>query len=364
MTICFYTTGDIKFIATMKRALGMATPLRKLGWTVYIIAMDSTENRYRIALEAGEANTMYYNNGLAIYEIVQKRKLIKNIKPDIIWVCSLGVRNLLFYNKAKIFIEHSELSSAIPNNKGLKKMLIKFFEYLSLSHSGLICASTYLIDHFTEKIKKYSKIIPVHYSPYAYNEEVINMPLKIAKQLNSVYSGVTNFLFMGTLTRNYGLFTMLDAAIKLQATGLRFHLFILGRGRHLDEAREFIKKNELESNIILTGYVDETHLSSYFHLADAFIAPLNDTVQDWARCPSKIYMYLPFKKPILTCAIGEAKNIFGENGLYFDNNDPDTLRVLMEKICMGRITMQLLNFEKHSWGERAKQFDAWYKTNF
>jgi len=364
MTICFYTTGDIKYIATIKRALGMANPLCRIGWTVYIIVMDSIENRKRVTLEAREANALYYRNSSVFSEVIQKRRLIKHIKPDIIWVCSLGVRNLLIYNKAKIFIEHSELGSAIPDNKGFKKMLIKFFEYFSLSHSGLICASIYLVDYFTEKIKKYSKVIPVHYSPYAYNEDVINMPLKIAKQLKSAYGGVTNFLFMGTLTRNYGLFTMLEAAKRLKDTGIRFHLLILGRGRHSDGAKEFIIHNNLEDCVAMTGYVDETCLSSYFHLADAFISPLNDTVQDRARCPSKIYMYLPFKKPILTCAIGEAENIFGENGLYFDNNDPGTLCVLMEKICMGMIKIHLINFEKHSWEERAKQFDTWYKTNF
>ncbi len=36
-SICFVTTGDIKNIATAKRALGLANPLSKLGWSVSIL---------------------------------------------------------------------------------------------------------------------------------------------------------------------------------------------------------------------------------------------------------------------------------------------------------------------------------------
>ena len=39
-SICFVTTGDIKDIATAKRALGLANPLSDLGWQVSIIMED------------------------------------------------------------------------------------------------------------------------------------------------------------------------------------------------------------------------------------------------------------------------------------------------------------------------------------
>ena len=61
MKICFYTTGDIKSIATMKRALGMADPLVNLGWEVFIIAMNTDENLKRIAMESSSAKPYYFN---------------------------------------------------------------------------------------------------------------------------------------------------------------------------------------------------------------------------------------------------------------------------------------------------------------
>ena len=50
MKICFITTGDIKNIATAKRALGLANPLADLGWEVSIIMENCEEHRKLLQL--------------------------------------------------------------------------------------------------------------------------------------------------------------------------------------------------------------------------------------------------------------------------------------------------------------------------
>lgn len=362
MKICFYTTGDIKSIATMKRALGMANPLSKLGWEVTIIAMDTQENRKRITLEAGSAQTNYFSQGNPLHEIKQKWYFLKKIQPDVVWVCSLGIRNFIIPNKYNILIEHSELGSAIPDNNGIKKHLIHFFEFISVYYTGIICASTYLVSYFGDKVK--NRKLPIHYSPYAFNEEVIVLPTLLLDELNQSYGEKTCFVYMGTVTRNYGIFTMLEAARILKNRKINFQLFILGRGRHFEEAKKFVLNNGLKDFVQMPGYVEEDHLSSYFELANAFISPLNNTVQDWARCPSKIYMYLPYNKPVLTCEIGEPKNIFGDKGCYFENNNPKTLALEMVKISESKESLSQINIMDHSWDKRSLDFNNWYKENF
>lgn len=59
-TICFITTGDIKNIATAKRALGLANPLCNLGWNVSIIMEDTTENRHRCSIECNSRVKVYF----------------------------------------------------------------------------------------------------------------------------------------------------------------------------------------------------------------------------------------------------------------------------------------------------------------
>lgn len=56
MKICFITTGDIKNIATAKRALGLANPLADLGWEVSIIMENCEENKHRTKRRLNKRN--------------------------------------------------------------------------------------------------------------------------------------------------------------------------------------------------------------------------------------------------------------------------------------------------------------------
>ena len=73
-------------------------------------------------------------------------------------------------------------------------------------------------------------------------------------------------------------------------------------------------------------------------------------------------MYLPFKKPVLTCKIGEPAEIFGEDGFYFDNAQPVTLAALMIDLFDKPGIKQSINIEEHSWTKRSIDFDNWIKS--
>lgn len=370
MKICFITLGDIKFIATMKRAIGMAGPLLSLGWEISIIAQDSEENRKRIAMECSEAvKVYYYQPGSAGEEVKVKTDLVNQIAPDYVLFCSFSFRNRISKSKLnvkpKILIEHSELPSGIPDNKGIRKLAMLALEYWSVLYAdGLLCASKYLCNVYTKRAAQlFRKQLPVLYSPYAFNNDVIASPRIRLKELQDAYAGKTMLIYMGTLTRNYGLFTMLQAMEMVSKERSDVVLMLLGQGRHMAEAKAFVKEKQLDAQVEFLGYAPEEDLSSWFTAADAFISPLNDTVQDWARCPSKIYMYLPFEKPVFTCAIGEPLEIFGQQGYYFNNNAPASLAVLISKLANGRLAPATVNSEAHSWERRAVDFTAWINSN-
>jgi glycosyltransferase involved in cell wall biosynthesis len=364
--ICFLTTGDITSIATMKRALGMANPLSALGWDVSVIAMDCAENRQRAGIECGsDIAVHYYQPAGAAGEVEQKTNILNSIQPDYIYFCAFGFRNWVRKSalrfRPEMIIEHSELQSGIPDNKGLKKIMAHFIEGFSVLYADkLICASRYLETFYARKAKQlFKRNLPLLYSPYAYNNEVIDAPKLYLDELTAKYRNNTVLIYMGTMTRNYGLFTMLEAVEMAVKTTPDIKLLLLGRGRHLEEAGVFVKEHKLEPYVEFLGYAPETMLSSYFELADAFISPLNDTVQDWARCPSKIYMYIPFHKPVFTCKIGEPKEIFGDEGYYFDNNKPSTLADLITTLAQGELQSVRLDVTEHSWEKRSQDFSNW-----
>lgn len=371
MKICFITLGDIKFIATMKRAIGMANPLLALGWEVTIIAQDSEENRKRIAMECSDAvQVYYYPPGTVAEEVRTKTALVNEIAPDYVLFCSFSFRNRIskgkLKHKPKILIEHSELPSGIPDNSGLRKYAMLALEYWSVLYAdGLLCASSYLCKIYKKRAAQLlRKQLPVLYSPYAFNNEVVESPRIRYQELKDTYAGKTLLIYMGTLTRNYGLFTMLQAMEMISRERPDVILLLLGRGRHQEEAKAFVKEKGLTQQVQFLGYTPEEELSSYFAAADAFISPLNDTIQDRARCPSKIYMYIPFDKPVFTCNIGEPAEIFGNDGSYFDNRQPASLAALINQLASGGLKVRGADKKAHSWEKRAIDFTEWINSNY
>lgn len=369
-SIAFVTIGDIASIATMKRALGMANPLIELGWNVSIIAMDCEENRKRISFECSDAvNIVFYTEGSIKSEVSQKTELVKQLNPDYLYFCSFSVRNRIRKRKigykGKIIIEHSELSSSIKNKRFSRKILDWAIERYSVIYADMfVCASKYLVSYYTRLAPVFLKSrMPIDYSPYAFNDEVIKAEPIILDQLKQTYQERKVFLYMGTMVRNYGLFTMLQAAEKLKSeTRSKFVLLMLGSGPDLNEAKNYITEKRLTDVVVFTGYTPEEHLSSYFKLTDAFISPINNSIQDIARCPSKIYMYLPFGKPVFTCRLGEPSEIFGEEGHYFVNESPATLASLMKQEMSDVMIKSSVDINSHSWSKRSDDFNKWIKS--
>ncbi|MBN7816353.1 glycosyltransferase [Algoriphagus pacificus] len=367
MKICFVTTGDIKNIATLKRALGMANPLSKLNWDVHIILENTEENVSRAAVECNsDVKLHYFDKSNLINELRSKNSIVQRIKPDFIYVCAFVPRNFVLKNSgAKILIEHSELQSGISDIKGLKKVFSYCLEFYSLVYSdALICASKFLVDYF-RKISVFKlRNIPIFYHPYAFSY-LLSKDVKLNDIKTDILalSNKFNFTFLGTITKNYGSNLMLEASKLLVDRGLEFRLLLLGKGRHYNEAIEFVKNNKLENFVFLPGFVKEEDISQYFSISDSFLSPMNDTIQDWARCPSKLYMYLPYRKSIVTCKIGEPYIVLKDKGVYYDAGSSVSLANTMENVLTSKIN-KTIDPDLHSWDYRTKEFDQWIKLTF
>jgi len=365
MRICFVTTGDLMTIATGKRATGMAGPLAALGHDVSIIMQDTPTNRERLALECPGAQALLFPGGPALAEVRRKRALLRQARPDVVYTCSFGVRNrvtpLVGRRLPVRLVEHSELRSGIPDLSARQRRVERALEWAAaLSFDGQICASRYLEQEFGRMMHRAHRPRPLLYLPYAYHEEVLQPPTLDMSALRARYAGRRVVLYMGTLTENYGLFQMLEAARSLRQTRPDFVLLLLGRGRHADRAAEFVTTHHLADCVELLGYVPETELAAHFQLASVFLLPLLDTVQDWARCPSKLFMYLPFEKPIVTCPVGEAREHLGDDGFYFAPGDVLGLTAQIGRaLAVGEHWRPRRDYHEHSWQRRAVAFADW-----
>ena len=361
--ITFLTTGDIRKIATMKRALGMANPLADLGWKVSIVVMDCSENRTRISASCDQRiEIRYFKDGGAFSERRQKSEIIRSLDPDILYCCSYSFRNRSaikdLRKDSRLVVEHSELASAIKGLPLFKRSLYAYYEWLSVRRSDMIvAASRWLQLYYQEKVNQSQRAhVPVTYLPYAQDTNLEAIDKNEVSRLQDKYKDYFNIIFLGSMIRNYGLFLMLDAFVELSKQHRNYRLHLIGDGPDLEEARVFVGQQDLSEMVTFTGYLSEKKLSAYLRLADAFLAPLYPTVQDQARCPSKTYLYLPFRKPVLTCSIGESAELFSDERLFFRPGDSldlaDKIRSLEKDI-----NYPLPEPALHTWQARAATFN-------
>ncbi len=360
--ITFLTTGDIRKIATMKRALGMANPLADLGWQVSIVVMDCEENRSRIKLSCDQRiDIRYFQGGNAFSERRQKSRIIRALDPDILFCCSYSFRNRAAKRDlrpgCRLVVEHSELASAILGLPRLKRWLYAYYEWLSVRRSDMIvAASRWLQIHYRERIRRAGRgATPVTYLPYAHETDMDRIDASEVQRLCQTYADYFNIVFLGSMIRNYGLFLMLEACVKLRDEKVNYRLHLIGDGPDLQEARQYADVHGIGAMVVFTGYVSEDTLGAYLYLADAFLAPLYPTIQDQARCPSKTYLYLPFRKPVLTCRIGESAELFEDERFFFRPGDSTDLAEKISSLNKSN-DYPLPDPELHTWRVRARSF--------
>lgn len=360
--IVFVTTGDIEDIATSKRAFGMTEPLAALGYRVSILVQDTPTNRGRLATEAPSAEPHWFGAGPAAREMRLKRRILRDIAPDIVYVGSFGLRNAVLPfrpAKALYLVEHSELTSAILNRSLHRRVVDYVMERIAIhAFDGQVCASRYLEDYVGGKLGK-KAANRVHYSPYAFSRSTLLPKGELSR--GEADGRKKRILYMGTLARNYGIFHIMEAVDRMRRTDAGFECVVLGKGRHFDEAVAHARALDLGDAIDFRGYVPEEDLPDYFSSTDVFVAPIFDTIQDKARCPSKMFMYVPFNRPVVTSAIGEARELFGANyPFYFEPDNIDEMAACLRAALETPVDWTPpWKAEEHEWQARAVVFDRW-----
>lgn len=361
MKIAFLTTGDIRLIATMKRALGHANHLADLGWEVSIVALDCPENRLRVGEECdGRVKVRWFPATGALSEVSIKTRIVAELRPDWLYLCSYTFRNRVVMGRIpgrpRLAIEHSELLSSIKGLNPFKRMLARHFEEKSLREADhIVCASRYLTCHYRHRLLDLGlSDKSLTCLPYAYHESLLQSSECDTDELKAAYGDRTNVVYLGSMIANYGLFTMLDAVSHLRESRSDILLHLIGEGPDLAKARRYVEEKGIGSQVRFTGYLEERRLPAHLRLADAFLAPLFNTIQDWARCPSKTYMYLPFRKPVFTCPVGESAELFSDRRLFFPCGDGRALADRLSRLDRGT-DHQLPPAELHSWRHRTLQ---------
>ena len=251
-----------------------------------------------------------------IQAILKIRRIIKQEKPDILYLHSskagaLGRIATFFCGRVKIIYNaHGWYFNADISNK--KK---KFFEWiekiLAFKTNKIIAISKSEYDSAIQKgICKEHKIALIEngidikkYNDYSKYRESIRKKYKIKK--NDVVIGI-----VGRISEQKDPITSIKAACQIIKQDNSVYCMFVGTGDLKEEVLKIAKENQIDSNIIITGWVDE--VKKYIATFDIALLP-----SKWEGFGLAILEYMVCKKPIIATNIGGIANILQPDRAFF-----------------------------------------------
>lgn len=237
------------------------------------------------------------------------RKILKKNKPDYLIVhliTSLPLILLIFFNFETKFILRI---SGYPRMNFLRKLLWRLaFKKIYL----ITCPTKNTLNYIKSLNLTDSSKIKLLYDP------VINIK-EIKEKLNEKIEIDDFFLSAGRLTKQKNFMFLCEAFKELVKKNNQIKLLIAGNGEENTKLKKFIKKNNLDKNIILLGYVKNIY--PYFKNCKGFI--LTSLWED----PGFVILEAAYSRSLVLSSnswpgpIELIKDNF--NGFIFKNNDKE-----------------------------------------
>ena len=136
--------------------------------------------------------------------------------------------------------------------------------------------------------------------------------------------------FVGTIYPFAGLDNLLNQleTIRKKIPDIKF--LIIGGGPYFKNIKSLVKELNLESNVILTGFVNQKDLSKYISLFDLCVNPFVINSITNRILPTKILEYMACKKPVLSTPLkGTIELLPDENfGITYSKLDNFAINII------------------------------------
>lgn len=315
---------------------------------------------------------LLYN--VKLFYIIKSK--IKKERPDFIYerYSIYGIAGLMIARKETIpFILNYEspIIYEITNFGKLRFPGIarKIESKLLLKANAIVVQTNILKDYLVAKGVDKGKIFAI---PNGVNVNKFNPSLYDGNIIKDKYA-LRDKVVVG-LSGNFRPWHGLDVLVKAALLALReknnLHFLLVGHGQRDIRVllKNFIRDNNIEDNVTITGNIQYDEIPLYISAMDIAVAPfLKQTTaksEFFYGTSLKIFEYMAMEKPIITSRIGEIPKFIndGETGLLTVPGDPVDLKdkILMlckdERLCkdLGRNAGKAA-IKKYTWEEKARR---------
>ena len=372
-------------IGSAIKPLELFAALEELGHTVQICWMKKQPQQENSGAKA-KSNREFLKKYFARYvhdaklfaENIPFRKAeqewVEKFKPDII-VARLDL--YLFSalrtarkNKLPIIIEADcpPVYEAVEFQKQYFRIPIiseKIEKYVLKNADFVITQSNVLHDHFSNRYQldlKKMAVAPNAVVPekFQINESDEELRKKYDLKSDPVVG------FVGSMSVWHGIENLQKIILNIVAKIPHVKFLLVGTGGgNENKLSDFLRKNNLEKNVVFTGYVPHKEIPKHIGLFDVALAPYPG-LDFFYYSPVKMFEYMAAGKPMVTTDIGQIAEVITNNfdGILCrpDNIDElinSTLLLLENEKERKRIgeNARLTIKNKHTWQHRANQWN-------
>ena len=293
---------------------------------------------------------------------VRKLKQIKDREYDAIFIyqvspvtmCEAGIRlGKMLEIPVTMFVAdlwpHSVLEELDVRSNVFRSFLEALSDKYYKAADKLIVNSLKTKDYFIKELKiPEDKIVFVPQSAEKiYENSVADIDLM------DRFAGSFNIVYTGEITAKQSFSTVLKAAEKVLAQGIKKIKFIIvGSGPLAEWFENEVKERNLTDYFFFEGAKLENEIPKYLNMADALLDTRNVNDAEDYYVPSKLASYMAAQKPLILAMGGEAKEIvnYAECGFISEPLDSTTLASNIKKLY------EMSRSERAELGRNAKKY--------
>jgi len=176
----------------------------------------------------------------------------------------------------------------------------------------------------------------------------------ICRQRLGIKSSAPMVLYVGRLSEEKNIKSLIIASEKLITNGKYFNLYIVGDGPLDMELKQLTRQLKIEENVHFIGKVDHSEISTWMSSTDFFSLP---SIRE--GCPNVILEALGCGRPVISSNVGAIPDVVNEqSGILFDpNNIDDIASSFIQAFSRTWDENQITNSIKHlTWENAAKKY--------
>ncbi len=291
-----------------------------------------------------------FRNHIRSFFFVNKFRIMNILlktKPDVIYIkeepYSLAAFQWvlfarIFSGKSRILIESDEnlvLRQPLPYH------LIERFVLSSID--GIACVPTDGME--LHKAKGFQG--KIYKTSYFVNESVFHPCDK--KEASPYFPEIDTSLpaigYVGRVTEEKGIDTLLEATRALLSRGYRFHVYLLGsiNPAFQQELEKWLSDPLLQETVHVLKARPMDHLVYFHNLIDALVLPSKTTSWWKEQFGLVIVESQACGTPVIGSSFGEILYVVGDPAFVFEENNAEALAAIMEKIVSGQISKSQLS---------------------